>query len=683
MLNFHDINIHTIADFFSTHPYSLSIFAYSVVFVESMAIIGVIVPGAIIMPSIGFLIGSGVTPVGSTFMWTILGAITGDCLSYFIGIYFRDRIHKIWPFTRWPNLLSRSKDFFDEHGGKSVFIGRFIGPTRAMIPMIAGILKMPFGKFILMALPSAMIWIFSYMFPGILLGALSLELPPKIATMFAVGALLAVVIFWAAIWVTKYFLKQIWKLISSYIRSFWEYCVQHNFLSWLVRLLSDPKELNNHQQLTLLIGAILSFLLFGWIFYQALIDGFLAELGRSIYFLLKSSRQEVLDYIFVLITLLGDLPLLLVLSIIIFIWLWWKKYQYIALHWLSIIIFSGILIGSIKLLVYLPRPQDTAYIINSSSFPSAHVTLSVALYGFLAMIVAHRLKSTKRSLLYGITGFFLVSIAFSRIYLGAHWLIDVIGGIFLGFFILLLVTISYRRRRTSCLNTNKFILMISSVLIVLSISYSIVEFDRKMKGYSLVWPKQSIEFSQLIHEKMPSLPLYRQNRFGHPIEILNVVYIGELVKLNNFLINHGWCAQNTILNFQDILRSLFTTSVVHHLSILPQLYHNKSPAFLYTKNTELNDVIIILSLWPSDINLKNSNLSLWIGTIEYHHMSAYSFSLKSFKEKRSFNGVINSLAKFLEKDFCLWIKKYPCIKQSSEIDKLQWDRKILIIKSNN
>jgi len=231
MLNFSDFNLHTITNFFIAHPNSISVFTYFIVFLEAMAVIGAVIPGAIIMPSIGFLIGSSIVPAGSTFMWAILGALTGDCISYFIGVYFQNRIHNIWPFTRWPNLLMHSEEFFSEHGGKSVFIGRFVGPVRAMIPMVAGMLKMPFVKFILVAIPSAAFWSVGYMMPGILLGALSLELPPKTATIFTLGVLLTGIVLWVIIWLAQHFFKQTCLLVDYYIKRFWKYCTKHKTLS--------------------------------------------------------------------------------------------------------------------------------------------------------------------------------------------------------------------------------------------------------------------------------------------------------------------------------------------------------------------------------------------------------------------------------------------------------------------
>src|SRR5690348_3961093 len=78
---------------------------------ESVAILGTIVPGSVMMTAIGVLAGAGVIPFWGTICWAILGAIVGDGISYWIGHYFKDRLKKIWPFRRYPGLLKSGEAF--------------------------------------------------------------------------------------------------------------------------------------------------------------------------------------------------------------------------------------------------------------------------------------------------------------------------------------------------------------------------------------------------------------------------------------------------------------------------------------------------------------------------------------------------------------------------------------------
>ena len=350
------------------------------------------------------------------------------------------------------------------------------------------------------------------------------------------------------------------------------------------------------------------------------------------------------------------------------------------MHWLSIVILSGGAIGVFKLFIYLPRPGGILYEMYTSSFPSAHAVLGLTFYGFLAVIIARELKASKRYLVYVPVGILLAMIGFSRIYLGAHWLIDVLGGIFLGFIVLLVVAISYRRRHILHFYVRKFILVAGGVFFTVWLGYSVAGFSKQMQEYNLIWPTQVHKFNQLIREKTTEIPLYRLNRFGRPIEALNVIYVGNLPEIGQVLSQHGWESQKVALDFQGILKSLLTTSTIHHLSVFPQLYHNKRMELLYTKNTDVDNVVLILRLWPSDINLKDSDLPLWLGTIEYHQASPHTFSLQALKKKQIFIGATDFLARYLAKDFYLWKKNYSIDKQPPEMRELQWDGKMLIIK---
>jgi membrane protein DedA with SNARE-associated domain len=75
-----------------------------------------------------------------------------------VGHYFKDSIGSIWPFSRHPNLIPKGEEFFDEHGLWSVFLGHFIGPVRAVIPVIAGMFSMPQLPFQIANVSSAFIW---------------------------------------------------------------------------------------------------------------------------------------------------------------------------------------------------------------------------------------------------------------------------------------------------------------------------------------------------------------------------------------------------------------------------------------------------------------------------------------------------------------------------------------------
>jgi membrane protein DedA with SNARE-associated domain len=139
-------------------------------FGESFAFISLLFPGTTLLIAAGALMKSGTLPYVPVMLGAIAGAVLGDSVSYWIGRRFGPGLGRVWPFTRHPELLPNGIRFFERHGGKSVFIGRFFGPIRAVIPLAAGIMQMPRGWFWFANVLSALVWAPMLLFAGDLVG---------------------------------------------------------------------------------------------------------------------------------------------------------------------------------------------------------------------------------------------------------------------------------------------------------------------------------------------------------------------------------------------------------------------------------------------------------------------------------------------------------------------------------
>jgi membrane protein DedA with SNARE-associated domain len=157
---------HIIAWINANHAWA-SFTIFMLALAESLAVVGLFIPAAPVMLAIGGLVGTGALNVWHTLFWAIMGAIAGDGISYIIGIAFKERLYNIWPFTRYPLWLDKGKQFFQKHGGKSIVFGRFVGPVRPFVPVVAGMLAMPANHFILTNILSAVLWAPVYILPGL------------------------------------------------------------------------------------------------------------------------------------------------------------------------------------------------------------------------------------------------------------------------------------------------------------------------------------------------------------------------------------------------------------------------------------------------------------------------------------------------------------------------------------
>ena len=135
--------------------------AFLVAFGESLCFLSIVWPGWAILTGLAFLLaasGVGMPILVPTIIAAGLGGIVGYSISYWVGYHFKDRIGSVWPFTTHPGLIPRGEEFFDEHGLWSVFLGHFVGPVRAVIPVVAGMFSMPQVPFQIANFASAFIW---------------------------------------------------------------------------------------------------------------------------------------------------------------------------------------------------------------------------------------------------------------------------------------------------------------------------------------------------------------------------------------------------------------------------------------------------------------------------------------------------------------------------------------------
>ncbi|WP_367671985.1 DedA family protein [Buchnera aphidicola] len=153
----------------TSHPLILVIL---ITFLESLAIVGLLLPGIVLMTSIGTLIGNGKLSFYSAWITGMIGCLIGDYLSYYIGWKFKNWIYTIKIFQKNIHLFQNIKKKINQYSMITIIFGKLIGPTRPLIPMISGMLNLPMKKFVLPSFISCIIWPAVYFIPGIITGIL-------------------------------------------------------------------------------------------------------------------------------------------------------------------------------------------------------------------------------------------------------------------------------------------------------------------------------------------------------------------------------------------------------------------------------------------------------------------------------------------------------------------------------
>lgn len=137
-----------------------------IAFGESLVLVGLFFPATVIMVFAGVAIQQGKLDAASVIGWSIAGAVLGDIVTYWIGRWIGPSVVHHYPLNRDKTAVARARLFFRRYGFLSIFIGRFLGPVRPTIPLVAGIMRMRHLTFQLANVTSAIIWVPFMLFWG-------------------------------------------------------------------------------------------------------------------------------------------------------------------------------------------------------------------------------------------------------------------------------------------------------------------------------------------------------------------------------------------------------------------------------------------------------------------------------------------------------------------------------------
>jgi membrane protein DedA with SNARE-associated domain len=137
---------------------------------EALPIIGTFLPGATIVTMGGFAAAHGYFPLPVVLAFSIIGAISGDVVSYYVGFHGGKLIRRKHIIKE--ALLQKGENFFHKYGNQSILWGRFIGPLRSILPFLSGLLKVKQSTFWFWNIISGIIWGFFYVLVGYFSGNL-------------------------------------------------------------------------------------------------------------------------------------------------------------------------------------------------------------------------------------------------------------------------------------------------------------------------------------------------------------------------------------------------------------------------------------------------------------------------------------------------------------------------------
>ncbi len=622
--------------------------AYLVVFLialaESLALVGLVVPGTALMIIFGALVGSGHLAFPPTLIAAILGAIAGDGISYWLGRHYHQSIKNLWPFRSRPQLLLQGEEFFTRHGGKSVFFGRFLGPIRPVIPLIAGTLDMPVRFFVTVNVLSAIIWGFVYLLPGMLVGG-SLTVIHAVSARLSLLLLLLILCAWLIFWLSK-------KLFI------------------LLKGLSPKSE-----QRMLLILCIV-FILAGGLFLGVLEDVLtldpLVRADQSIYQFLQSLRTPWANQILVAVTELGDSIMNLAFFLGLLVALLLKRLYRTALFWSAAAVGGGVLVQLFKWLVHKPRPILIYEGVSSWGFPSGHTTMSVVLFGFAAILLMPQLPLRRRWIPLATAIFASLLVAFSRLYLGAHWLSDVLGGLSLGWAWIALLSIFYLKGPRQTFRPRQLVIPLLLITLVCGGWHIASKHTQDLSRYQPRNTPTVVSLRDWQQDQWQQLPTWRIDLAGEKEQPLTLQYAGDLKPLADYLTQNGW-AQNEGFSLSQLMNALTSSPPISLLPLLPQLSDGQREQLLMVMNQA--DSRLVLRFWDSGFQISDGR-PLWVGSVVRQKAVSTAGLLTLSRAEKNFNQTRTLLQNILSGHFSLQRMDRDPVLGS---DRKYWDRRVLLI----
>ncbi|MDR9752978.1 bifunctional DedA family/phosphatase PAP2 family protein [Pseudomonas sp. SZMC_28357] len=375
----------SVTGWLSANPQWLAAAVFIVACIECLAIAGLIVPGTVLLFAIAVLAGSGALSLSETLLLGFLGGLLGDFVSYFLGRNFHQNIRRLPGLRHHPEWMSSAEAYFQKYGIASLLVGRFIGPLRPMLPMVAGMFDMPFPRFAAVSVLAAAGWSAAYLLPGWATGAaIRLPLP----------------------------------------EGFWpEAGIVAGSIAVMIGL-SVTSSLRRHRQASAYIAGLGLLILIGlFIGYP-----YLTALDQGVMTLVQEHRSGWLDEVAVTFTLIGEFRNMLLfsglLTVLLLLARQWRQAIFVG----GTLLFTALANTGTKYFFARVRPEVLTDPLTTYSMPSGHASGAFALFLCLAVLAGRGQPPRMR-----LTWLFLaclpaLSIALSRVYLGAHWPTDVLAG---------------------------------------------------------------------------------------------------------------------------------------------------------------------------------------------------------------------------------------------------------------
>ncbi len=588
-------------DLFARHPGWAIAVVFLIAFGEALLIIGLFVPSTAVLVGAGMLVGTGHLEFWPVFIATAIGAALGDQLSYWAGRLFGDRLKTLWPLNRYPVLVARGEEFVRRHGGKSIAIGRFVPGVKAVVPGIVGMFGMGQAYFATINVTSSIAWTAAHVLPGMLFGQV-LAMAGELSERLLIVLLVLLMLLAVAGWLIRLFIGGLGPILER---------AQDRFAAWAGRqpgrfwprlgALISPEHPGSLPIILFAALAVTAFITFVHLISSVFGQSTLIDADLSVHNMMQDLRNAPGDEIMTMVTMLGDGAVMIAVAIAMVAWLLWRREWRVAGAALLTIIAARLFVPLMKLWLQRPRPVELSGLPEAFSFPSGHTTFATVTLGVLAVLASHGLRSWGKAVVFAAAGIAIIAISYSRIYLGAHWMSDVLGGFLFGAVMIAAFGIAIEAvppRRIMPLG-----LAVVSVLAFLVTGW--VHISRDYADNAEIYaPREAIvlyDLGQWEEGAWASLPRQRIDLAGHSDERFSLQWAGDLSPLDEALAKNGWSEEGK-WSWTLGLGYLDPNSDINGLTPRPALHQGRLADITWTKPVaDTPDQRLVLRAWKTDV----------------------------------------------------------------------------------
>lgn len=547
----------TLTDFFLASLQAMGVWAYWVIgaaaLFEAFFLTGVVLPGSVLVDLGGVLVHRGMLDFVDLLWFVAVGSWIGSYGSFWFGQ--RIAAGKVGKPRLDPSgspTFVKALTLFQRHGALAVLLGRFSGPVAGLVPFAAGMSGMPRRHFLIYSAIGAV----PYAIVHVALGYGASEVFARLSPAFTreALALAAVLLVLALFW---YVLLRIIGLLPSVL----------TILTAALRgILAEPsvaQRLAAHPRLSSAISARLSKDRFGGLpltrtvttltvvatlWCGSTIDYLsgdpIIRADHNIASLLHSLQTPFGLGLAALVTAIGGWLAALCIIAASGLAIWFLGHRAIALGLMIATFGQAATVSLLKPIFGRIRPSVAHFTETSASFPSGHAALSVALFGFLAYAACRARLLGPRSAV-PLAGFLILSIGFSRMYLGEHYLSDVVNGFLVGAFWLVIGIAASEALSTGPIPPTRArgVLALGAGLLVLAVGLFVAATSDKPVAPVNPAPTPVLLRSAADLQLRPDFDPFAESLIGTRVEPVSMILIApDAAAVHDAFMKAGWDA---------------------------------------------------------------------------------------------------------------------------------------------